>query len=213
MTAKLGDGDGCSNGDIEALTSSVGSGKRGNGEPMGHFAFDGGADAVALIAHDDDCPIGGEVASVDVVAREKGPIDRHSESFHYSDERANLHVVNANASDGSHGGLHSLGRIAVCRAGRADDLPDAKPVTESDDGADIARILHIVQGERERRAQPIGVKCVCGSVKCGDDLLRCGQQTYALHLASRDAKTLLGASLCLRMGLKPFGSGYKSMTP
>ena len=57
--------------------------------------------------------------------------------------------MNLDAGDASHGGLHGLGVVDVGAGWGAKDVLDAEPVSEPDNGAEVAGVLHVVEGEAE----------------------------------------------------------------
>ena len=146
----------------------------------------GAGDAAALVPHHDDSPPSVDAGRVDVLPLEERAVDGRAPPGRPGQERREFGVVDPDAEDGPHRGLHDLGVEAVGRSGRADDLPDAEPVGQADDRTQIPGVLHLVERQREPVAQPFGVEPVAGDFDRRQRVGRRFEQRQALHLARRD---------------------------
>ena len=104
-------------------------------------------DAIALVAHDDKS-VRGELLGVDVFAIEEGAVDGII-IWQLAEQLIGLDIDNMYSSYAAHGGLNNLGVPCVDSARRAVDGIDAKPIGNTDDGAEIARVLDVVKKERQ----------------------------------------------------------------
>ena len=55
--------------------------------------------------------------------------------------------MDTDTGEGTHGGLHDFGVIAIGSVERADDIVNAEPIAGADDGAEIAGVLDSVQSQ------------------------------------------------------------------
>ena len=106
---------------------------------------------------------------------------------------------------GSHGGLYGLGVIDVGGAGRTEDVPDAEPVGNAHDGAQVARVLYIVQCQAERLADGFRGGRVVGLAEYGKDFLRRFQQAGTRQLVGAHFNDFIGGGL--RVPRQPGGCG------
>ena len=140
-------GNGRGDGHIEALHVACRGGEGGDEQPPvdagGHF----GRYALAFVAHDDDAA-GCERFGVDVAPLEKGAVNG-CVGRQLAEVAGEGGVVDFDLGQGAHGGLDDLWGIDVGGVGRAHDVADAKPVAYAHDGAQVARVLDVVEGEHE----------------------------------------------------------------
>ena len=52
-------------------------------------------------------------------------------------------------AEGTGGGLHHLSPVGIGAPAAHQKCTDAEPVAEADDGADVAGVLHLVQGHHQ----------------------------------------------------------------
>ena len=57
--------------------------------------------------------------------------------------------MDLDAGDASHGGLDGLGVVDVGAGWGTKDVLDTEPVSEPDNGAEVAGVLHVIEGEAE----------------------------------------------------------------
>ena len=136
-SSELCAGDGGSHGYVEGLGGEAVLGVGGDEEFVCDEVFYLVANALALVAHDDDA-VGSERTVVDVAPVQESSIDGGGVVVCLGKEGLQVGVVHADARDGSHGGLYGLGIENVCCLGGADDVLNAKPVGQSADCAQIA---------------------------------------------------------------------------
>ena len=114
---------------------------------MGHPLADGRRDTIALVTHHDDA-MRSERLVIDVAPIEQRAVDRHGggEEGHPPVE---VGVGDIHTGDATHGGLHHLRVKGIGCGETTDDATDAKPISDADDGAKIARVLHPIEGDEQ----------------------------------------------------------------
>ena len=145
---------------------------------MGDELTDLGRDAVALVAHHDDA-VGGQLLGVDILTVEQGTIDGHLGLFYQCFQIGIDHV---DAGNTAHRGLDHLGVPHVGSVFGTEDGLDAKPVGQTDDGAQIARVLHTIEGQIQGLAVQGGGIAMGGQLKHAQHLLGMLQETQLAQL-------------------------------
>src|SRR5690606_31493261 len=106
-----------------------------------HLFDDGRADTVSFIAHNNQSGIA-EVSLVD-----RGAFKQRAEGGQLSlpYKFPQLGIVHLHACQRTHRGLYHLRVKCVYRADRTNDMLYTKPLRRADNGAEIARVLYIIQ--------------------------------------------------------------------
>ena len=94
--------------------------------------------------------------------------------------------MHPHAEYGAHRGLHDLGVETVGRGLRADDVRDAEPVGQPDDRAQIARVLHVVERQRQPSRESPHIQSVMRYFDQRQRVGGCFQQRQPLHLLRAD---------------------------
>ena len=154
--AELGAGDGGGDGHVEAVgrLTVVEIGDEQTAVDALTYGF---GDAIALVAHDDE-PLFCELLGVDVIAIEQGAVDGIVGGQRV-EEGGKISIYNVHARNAAHRGLYHFGVPSIDSIFGTDDVGDAKPVGNADDGAQVARILDAIEGDGEGaqlRGNPIG---------------------------------------------------------
>ena len=117
--------------------------------------------------------MGGEGFLIDIFSLEEGAVDGGggTAGAQGAEVVGEIGVVDTHACYGSHRGLHGLGTVGIDGAGGADDVLDAEPVGNADDGAQVAGVLHVVEGEAEFAFGNAGGELAGGELEEGQHLL------------------------------------------
>ena len=140
---------------------------------MGDELAYGCRDAVTLVAHDDDAMVC-KLLAVDVVAVEQCAIDGEV-GWQTLEQWLERLVGQSDTSDAAHGGLYHLRTICIGGIGRADDLSDAKPVGNTYDGTEVARVLYAIEHQGQVVLWDDNV-LLCWYTEYADDTLRVLQE-------------------------------------
>ena len=84
----------------------------------------------------------------------------------------------------------TLGVETVGRGLRADDVRDAEPVGQPDDRAQVARVLHVVERQRQPSPQPLRLQVAAGDFDQRQRVARGFEQREPLHVARGDGLDL-----------------------
>ena len=102
-------------------------------------------DTITLIAHHNDT-VFRQWLLVDVLSVKQGAIDGN---ISLAEQRNKVAIGDADMCQTAHGGLYHFRIIDVSSIGRAEDMRNAKPVSNTDNGAYVARILNAVESEND----------------------------------------------------------------
>lgn len=132
--------------------------------------------AVALVAHHDET-IRGKLLAVNVAAGKRRGVDGHV-GIGCIQQRAKVRIDDPYMRYAAHGGLHHLWVKGVGGVVTAKDGGYAEPIRYPDYRAEVARILHPVEGEAKLMAADGDVRPVPRNGKQGHNLLGMLQETY-----------------------------------
>ena len=116
--------------------------------------------------------------------------------------------MDAHAGNCTHGSLNYLGTITVSCSCGTDDVVDAKPVAQTDDGAKVAWVLNTV----ECQCQFIGRGRewrVFWDIEHGKHILWSLQETCLLHLFASNLEAFLSKRMGIVVLLPPLGGSYE----
>ena len=118
----------------------------------GHARGDGGRQAAAFTADHDD----GVVEWWECVDIFAGEVAAENGGGGGGEGGGEVGGVRAHASEGAHAGVNDFLMKQIGAVGREDDAVEGKPVGNAEEGADIARVLHAVEGEGEAAVEGAG---------------------------------------------------------
>lgn len=101
--------------------------------------------SLSFVSHDDNA-MGREFLLIDVLSVEEGPIDGSRSLTEFFSQFA---IVDADASESTHSGLCGLGIVDVGGVRRTEDVTNAKPIGQPNDGTQIARVLYTIECQSE----------------------------------------------------------------
>ena len=139
----------------------------------------------AFVAHD-DYAVWRECGVVDIMAVEQGAVHGNAvgQVVQKFDQVAAGYLY---AAECAHSGLDYLGREGIDGVGGAHDVAYAVPHGRTDDGAEVARVLHAVEGQRQVGQQlSLGRWFVGGHFKYPHASLRRLLGREAFHVFRRD---------------------------
>lgn len=210
-SAKLRTGDGGGDGHVERLGSNASLGVVGDEELMSDVLARLAAYTVAFVAHDDDA-VGRQRFLIYITSLEEGAVDGNSwrGGAYGGKVVGEVDVVDVDAGYGSHRGLYGLGTEGIGGADGAEYVTDAKPVGNADDGAQVAWVLYIIEGEAELPLGKVGGEHGLWQFEDGKHILRGLQETGLAQFVTRDLDNLV--CLEVRMAVEPFGRGNNRAT-
>ena len=110
---------------------------------MGYSGANSIGNAVAFVAHHNES-VAAKLLGVDVLAIEEGAVDGEIRGQGV-EQLIGLDIDDIYAGDAAHGGLNYLGVPGIDGAGAAEDGIDAEPIGYSNDGAEVAGVLDVVE--------------------------------------------------------------------
>ena len=176
MTAEVVADDGGGGGGVERFGGAVAR----DGNPARDARGDSGGEATTFAA-DHDHSVAQRRERVHIVAGEIAAEDGRAGS-EGSEGGGEIGGVRADAGEGAHAGVDDFLGKEIGASRREDDAVEGEPVGEAEERADVASVLHAVEGKGEAAVDGTGREGRAGDGANGEDGGRRGEMAGAGHL-------------------------------
>ena len=125
------------------------------------------SDSLTFVAKNDET-LFSQLTSVDVLTVKEGAIDGQVRVF--LEQRFQVTIMHLDTGNGPHRGLHYLVVIDIYRSFAGKYIPDSEPVSQTDDGSQIARVLDVVKDNIQTRCHKVLIDSVHRFLIYGNDV-------------------------------------------